>query len=83
MTGPVVISYGGGVQSTAMLVLAAQGRLGYPVTHALFANVGDQAEHPRTLAYVRDVAAPFAAAQDTLPFAGPDMDECDSGACWT
>lgn len=55
------ISYGGGVQSTAMLVLAAQGRLGYDVTHALFANVGDDSEHPATLDYVRDVAIPWAA----------------------
>lgn len=54
------ISYGGGVQSTAMLVLAAQGKLGYPVTHALFANVGDDSEHPATLDYVRTVAVPFA-----------------------
>lgn len=54
------ISYGGGVQSTAMLVLACQGRLGYPVTDALFANVGDDSEHPSTLQYVRDVAMPFA-----------------------
>lgn len=54
------ISYGGGVQSTAMLVLAAQGALG-DVTAALFANVGDRSEHPETLAYVRKVAVPFAA----------------------
>lgn len=43
-----VISYGGGVQSTAMIVLAAQGKLG-PVTDAIFANVGDDSEHPQTL----------------------------------
>lgn len=54
------ISYGGGVQSTAMLVLACQGRLGYPVTDALFANVGDDSEHPETLRYVREIAGPFA-----------------------
>lgn len=54
------ISYGGGVQSTALLVLAAQGVIDYPV--ALLANVGDDSEHPATLAYVRDVATPFAAA---------------------
>jgi hypothetical protein len=52
------ISYGGGVQSTALLVLAARGDIDYPL--ALFANVGDDSEHPATLAYVRDVAAPFA-----------------------
>lgn len=55
------ISYGGGVQSSAMIVLAAQGRLGYPVTDALFSNVGDDSEHPATLSYVRDVMTPWAA----------------------
>jgi hypothetical protein len=60
------ISYGGGVQSTALIVLAAQGELddivGGPVTEALFSNVGDDSEHPATLDYVRDVATPWAAA---------------------
>jgi hypothetical protein len=55
-----VISYGGGVQSTAMIVLAVQGKLGYDVDAALFANVGDDSEHPATLAYVRDVMIPWA-----------------------
>jgi hypothetical protein len=55
------ISYGGGVQSTAMLVLACQGQLGYPVTDALFANVGDDSEHPETLRYVREVAGLYGA----------------------
>ena len=55
-----IISYGGGVQSTAMIVLAAQGRI--DATHAVFANVGDDSEHPATLEYVRNVAAPWAAA---------------------
>ena len=40
-----VISYGGGVQSTALVVLAAQGKIGH-VDAALFANVGDDSEHP-------------------------------------
>lgn len=53
------ISYGGGVQSTAMVVLACTGRIRADV--ALFANVGDRAEYPPTLAYVRDVAIPWAA----------------------
>lgn len=56
-----VVSYGGGVQSTALLVLAATGRIEYPTF--LFANVGDDSEHPATLRYVRDVAMPYAAAQ--------------------
>jgi hypothetical protein len=54
------VSYGGGVQSTALLVLAAQGFIDFPVF--LFANVGDQAEHPATLRYVREVAFDYAAA---------------------
>ena len=53
-------SYGGGVQSTAALVLAAQGQIDFPVF--LFANVGDDSEHPATLRYVREVAMPFAEA---------------------
>jgi hypothetical protein len=65
-----VVSYGGGVQSTAMLVLAAQRDRGFlrafgedsaaPPTF-LFANVGDDSEHPATLTFVREVAVPYAA----------------------
>lgn len=55
-----VVSYGGGVQSTALLVLAATGYI--PHRTFLFANVGDDSEHPATLAYVRDVAFDYAAA---------------------
>lgn len=55
-----VISYGGGVQSTAMMVLAAQGELA--VDAMLFANVGNDSERKATLNYVRDVAIPFADA---------------------
>lgn len=57
-----IISYGGGVQSTALVVLVATGRIP-PVDAALFANVGDDSEHPETLRYVRDVATPWAAAR--------------------
>ncbi|MFD4997164.1 phosphoadenosine phosphosulfate reductase [Streptomyces buecherae] len=53
-----VISYGGGVQSTALLVLAAQGEIDYPTF--LFASVGDDSEHPATLAYIEEVAVPYA-----------------------
>jgi len=53
-----IFSYGGGVQSTAVLVLAAQGKVQYD--HFLFANVGEDSEHPDTLEYYRDVAVPFA-----------------------
>jgi hypothetical protein len=52
-------SSGGGVQSTAALILSAQGRIDFPVH--LWANVGDDSEHPATLAYVRDVLQPYAA----------------------
>lgn len=52
------ISYGGGVQSSAMIVLAVQGKIDAEV--ALFCNVGDDSEHPKTLAYVRDVMTPWA-----------------------
>lgn len=54
-----IVSYGGGVQSTALLVLAAERRIDYPVF--LFANVGDDSEHPATLEYVRNVAIPYGA----------------------
>lgn len=47
------ISYGGGVQSTALVVLAAQGVIDYPV--ALFSNVGDDSEYPATIDYVRNI----------------------------
>lgn len=53
-----VLSYGGGWQSTALLVLAGTGRL--DIDAALFANVGDDSEHPDTLAYVREIAIPWA-----------------------
>lgn len=53
-----VFSYGGGVQSTAALVLAAQGKIDYPTF--LFCNVGADSENPETLAYVEQYAKPFA-----------------------
>lgn len=54
------VSYGGGVQSTALLVLAVEKKIDYRLF--LFANVGDDSEHPATIAFVRDVATPYAAA---------------------
>lgn len=51
------ISYGGGVQSTAMIVLAVQGKIRADI--ALFANVGDDSEHPATLSFVREVMFPW------------------------
>jgi len=53
-----VVSHGGGVQTTAMLVLAAQGRIDYQTF--LFANVGDDSEDPLTLRYLREIAKPYA-----------------------
>lgn len=57
-----VFSYGGGVQSTAALVLAAQGKIDYQTF--LFCNVGVKAENPDTLEYVDNVAKPFAEAHN-------------------
>jgi 3'-phosphoadenosine 5'-phosphosulfate sulfotransferase (PAPS reductase)/FAD synthetase len=55
-----VFSYGGGVQSTAALVLAAQGEIDFRTF--VFANVGDDSESRGTLEYLRDVAMPYAFA---------------------
>lgn len=54
-----VFSFGGGVQSTAALVLAARGEIDFRTF--LFANVGDDSEDPRTLDYIREHSAPYAA----------------------
>lgn len=54
-----VVSYGGGTQSTALLVLAARGEL--DVQTFLFANVGQDSEAKHTLDYLEQVAKPFAA----------------------
>jgi hypothetical protein len=53
-------SHGGGVQSTAALVLSARGLIDFPIH--LFANVGDDSEAPETLRYVHDVSMPYAEA---------------------
>jgi hypothetical protein len=54
------VSHGGGRQTTALLVLAAQRRIDYPLF--VFANVGDDSENPATLRYVREIAMPYAEA---------------------
>lgn len=60
-TNPLrIVSFGGGVQSTSLLVLAAEGRIDFGTF--VFANVGEDSEHPDTLGYVRSVAMPYAAA---------------------
>lgn len=56
------VSYGGGVQSTALLVLAAERKIDF--TTFLFANVGADSEHPDTLGYVEQIARPYAAAHE-------------------
>lgn len=56
------ISYGGGVQSTALLVLAATGRIDFRTF--LMANVGDDSENPGTLRYLEEYAKPYAAEHD-------------------
>lgn len=53
-----VFSYGGGVQSTAALVLAAQGKIDFRTF--LFCNVGEDSENPATLQYFREYAQPYA-----------------------
>ncbi len=55
-----VFSYGGGVQSTAALVLASQRILDYQTF--LFCNVGADSENPTTLTYVEEVVKPYAQA---------------------
>lgn len=52
-------SYGAGVQSTAAMVLASEGKIDFQTF--IFANVGANSEDPRSLAYLAEVAHPFAA----------------------
>ena len=60
MTTKRYFSFGGGVQSMAALVLAVQGRVQYD--EFLFSNVGHDSENPATIAYVENVAKPYATA---------------------
>lgn len=53
-----IFSSGGGVQSTACLVLAALGRI--PYRTFIFSNVGQKAESPETIQYIKEVAKPYA-----------------------
>lgn len=53
-----IFSFGGGVQSTAVLVLTAQGKIQYD--KFLFCNVGEDSENPDTLRYFTEIALPFA-----------------------
>jgi len=54
-----VFSCGGGVQSTACLVLAAEGKIPYKTF--IFSNVGNKAESPATIRYIDEVLKPYAA----------------------
>lgn len=56
------VSFGGGVQSMAMLVCAAERREHFDYRLFLFSNVGDDSEHPDTLTYFHEVALPYARA---------------------
>jgi 3'-phosphoadenosine 5'-phosphosulfate sulfotransferase (PAPS reductase)/FAD synthetase len=58
LTVDYVFSSGGGVQSTACLVLAAQGKI--PYRTFIFSNVGNKAESPATIRYIDEVAKPYA-----------------------
>jgi hypothetical protein len=58
VSGLRIVSYGGGVQSTALMVLATEGRIDFRTF--VFANVGDDSEDPATLDYIEQVAVPFA-----------------------
>lgn len=62
-----VFSYGGGVQSNAVLVLQALKKLASPYDAFVFANVGEDSENPATLDYVERVAKPYA-AEHGIPF---------------
>lgn len=53
-------SFGGGVQSTAALVLAAERKIDFPTF--LFANVGEDSESPATTEYIEEISKPYAAA---------------------
>lgn len=54
-----ILSFGAGQQSVALAVLMVQGVI--PKADALvFANVGENSEHPATLDYLRDVFIPYA-----------------------
>lgn len=55
-----IFSYGGGVQSNAVLALQAMGKLPNPYDVFVFSNVGDDSENPDTLRYINEVAKPFA-----------------------
>lgn len=62
-----IFSYGGGVQSNAVLVLQAQGKLRNPYDVFIFSNVGDDSENPATLDYIEEIAKPYS-RKHAIPF---------------
>lgn len=53
-----IFSNGGGVQSTAALVLSARGEIDFPLH--VFVDVGADSENPATMRYLSEVAMPYA-----------------------
>lgn len=52
-----ILSYGGGVQSFALAILSAHGAIDYDTL--IFANVGDDSEHPDSLRHIREIQQPY------------------------
>jgi hypothetical protein len=52
-----IFSFGGGVQSNAVMVLQAQGKVNYD--KFIFSNVGDDSENPKTLQYINQITLPY------------------------
>jgi hypothetical protein len=50
-------SYGGGVQSNAVMVMQARGLVHFD--KFVFSNVGEDSENPDTLKYIEDIAKPY------------------------
>jgi hypothetical protein len=55
-----ICAFGGGIQSTAIMVMQALHMLEYPFDQFVFANVGNDSENPATLDYIESVTKPFA-----------------------
>lgn len=60
-----VFSFGGGVQSMAVVALQSLGVIA-PYDEFIFANVGNNAENPSTLNYIKHYALPFMAAHNMV-----------------
>jgi hypothetical protein len=86
--GKRYFSFGGGVQSMAVLVLQSQGKVQYD--EFLFANVGHDSENPATIQYIEEYARPFA-EEFNIPLVelqfmrqrlGEPEETCDTGHCF-